>query len=107
MTEKLQQAEEKIDLDNPRRCDPENPNRIKTVGFGFGDVVIQDVLEELKLFPKLFTGEHVKSKLVEYRQVQKFSIIPNENSSLNIDGELIGITPVHVTMEPKRINVLV
>ena len=63
--------------------------------------------ELLKLFPKLFTGEHVKSKLVEYRQVQKFSIIPDENSSLNIDGELIGITPVHVTMEPKRINVLV
>ena len=63
--------------------------------------------ELLKLFPKLFTGEHVKSKLVEYRQVQKFSIIPNENSSLNIDGELTGITPVHVTMEPKRINVLV
>ena len=63
--------------------------------------------ELLKLFPKLFTGEHVKSKLVEYRQVQKFSIIPDENSSLIIDGELIGITPVHVTMEPKRINVLV
>ena len=64
-------------------------------------------IELLKLFPKLFTGEHVKSKLVEYRQVQKFSIIPNENSSLNIDGELTGVTPVHVTMEPKRINVLV
>ena len=23
-------------MDNPRRCDPENPNRIRTVGFGFG-----------------------------------------------------------------------
>lgn len=36
LTEKLKFAEEKLDLDNPRRCDPENPNRIKTVGFGFG-----------------------------------------------------------------------
>jgi hypothetical protein len=36
MTDKLPDAEEKLDLDNPRRCDPENPNRIKTVGFGFG-----------------------------------------------------------------------
>ena len=63
--------------------------------------------ELLKLFPKLFTGEHVKSKLVECRQVQKFSIISDENSSLIIDGELIGSTPVHVTMEPKKINVLV
>ena len=63
--------------------------------------------ELLKLFPKLFTGEHVKSKLVECRQVQKFSIISDEHSSLIIDGELIGSTPVHVTMEPKKINVLV
>ena len=63
--------------------------------------------ELLKLFPKLFTGEHVKSKLVECRQVQKFSIISDENSSLIIDGELIGSTPVHVTMGAKRINVLV
>ena len=63
--------------------------------------------ELLKLFPKLFTGEHVKSELVECRQVQKFSIISDENSSLIIDGELIGSTPVHVTMEPKKINVLV
>ena len=63
--------------------------------------------ELLKLFPKLFTGEHVKSKLVECRQVQKFSIISDENSSLIIDGELVGSTPVHVTMEPKKINVLV
>ena len=63
--------------------------------------------ELLKLFPKLFTGEHVKSKLVECRQVQKFSIISDENSSLIIDGELIGSTPIHVTMEPKKINVLV
>ena len=63
--------------------------------------------ELLKLFPKLFTGEHVKSSLVEYRQVEQFSIIPDEDSSLIIDGELTGTTPVHVTMEPKGINVLV
>jgi len=63
--------------------------------------------ELLKLFPKLFTGEHVKSKLVECRQVQKFSIISDENNALIIDGELIGSTPVNVTMEPKKINVLV
>ena len=64
-------------------------------------------IELLKLFPKLFTGEHVKSSLVEYRQVEQFSIIPDEDSSLIIDGELTGTTPVHVTMEPKGINVLV
>ena len=61
----------------------------------------------LKLFPKLFSGEHIKSPLVEYRQVEKFSVIPKEDSSLNIDGELIGDTPIDVTMQPKMIEVLV
>ena len=61
----------------------------------------------LKLFPKLFSGEHIKSPLVEYRQVEKFSVIPKEDSSLNIDGELIGNTPIDVTMQPKMIEVLV
>lgn len=36
LTDKLPQSEKKVSLDNPRRCDPENPNRIKTVGFGYG-----------------------------------------------------------------------
>ena len=64
-------------------------------------------IELLKLFPKLFSGEHIKSPLVEYRQVQKFSIVPEEDSSLIIDGELIGRTPVHVNLEPNKIDVLV
>ena len=64
-------------------------------------------LKLLKLFPKLFSGEHVKSPLVDYQQVNSFSIVPDEENGLTIDGELIGHTPVHVEMEPKRINVLV
>jgi len=64
-------------------------------------------LKLLKLFPKLFSGEHVKSPLVDYQQVNSFSIVPNEENGLTIDGELIGHTPVHVEMEPERISVLV
>ena len=64
-------------------------------------------LKLLRLFPKLFSGEHVKSPLVDYQQVNSFSIIPDEENGLTIDGELIGHTPVHVEMEPERINVLV
>jgi len=64
-------------------------------------------LKLLKLFPKLFSGEHVKSPLVDYQQVNSFSIIPNGENGLTIDGELIGHTPVHVEMEPERISVLV
>ena len=61
----------------------------------------------LKLFPKLFSGDHIKSPLVEYRQVQNFSISLEETNDLTIDGEIIGMTPLSVKMIPKMVNVLV
>ena len=61
----------------------------------------------LKLFPKLFSGDHIKSPLVEYRQVQNFSISLEETNDLTIDGEIIGMTPLNVQMIPKMVNVLV
>ena len=64
-------------------------------------------LKLLKLFPKLFSGNHVKSPLVDYKQVNQFSIIIENKDRLTIDGELIGETPLHVTVLPKKINVLV
>ena len=61
----------------------------------------------LKLFPKLFSGDHIKSPLVEYRQVKNFSISLEETNDLTIDGEIIGTTPLNVQMVPKMVNVLV
>ena len=61
----------------------------------------------LKLFPKLFSGDHIKSPLVEYRQVENFSISLEETNDLTIDGEIIGATPLNVQMIPKIVNVLV
>tara|TARA_B100001123_G_scaffold125519_1_gene146245 strand:- start:615 stop:1502 length:888 start_codon:yes stop_codon:yes gene_type:complete len=61
----------------------------------------------LKLFPKLFTGEHIDSPLVEYDQIESFSIVPEETSAITIDGELIGQTPINVQLESQKINVLV
>tara|TARA_Y100001980_G_C14545272_1_gene324753 strand:- start:590 stop:1477 length:888 start_codon:yes stop_codon:yes gene_type:complete len=61
----------------------------------------------LKLFPKLFSGEHVKSPLVEYRQVENFSISIEETNDLTIDGEIIGTTPLNVQIIPNMVNVLV
>ena len=61
----------------------------------------------LKLFPKLFSGDHIKSPLVEYRQVENFSISLEEKNDLTIDGEIIGTTPLNVQMIPKMVNVLV
>ena len=61
----------------------------------------------LKLFPKLFSGDHVKSPLVEYRQVESFSISLEKTNDTTIDGEIIGTTPLNVQMIPKMINVLI
>ena len=64
-------------------------------------------LNLLKLFPKLFSGDHIESPLVEYRQVNNFSITLKENNDLTIDGEIIGTTPLEVQMIPNMVNVLV
>jgi len=64
-------------------------------------------LKLLKLFPKLFSGKHVESKLVDYRQVKDFSIFVEKNNKLTIDGEIIGETPLNVKVLPKKIKVLV
>jgi len=64
-------------------------------------------LSLLKLFPKLFTGEHIGSPELQYKQVNSFSIIPKENNKLNIDGELLGTTPVNVKVLQKEIEILI
>ena len=61
----------------------------------------------LKLFPKLFKGDHINSPLVDYRQVTNFSIVQNKPSNLLIDGENIGTTPLKVKILPGKLNVLV
>jgi len=61
----------------------------------------------LKLFTKIFKGGHVGDPAVVYYQVKEFSIVPLVNHMLNIDGELVGNTPIHVKMLPKEIKVLV
>lgn len=61
----------------------------------------------LRLFPKLFSGKHIGDPAVDYRQVSEFSIKPEDRNTLNIDGEMLGSTPIRVTMMPKEIEVLV
>ena len=61
----------------------------------------------LRMFPKIFSGKHIADPIVEYRQVRKFSIYPEEHSTLNIDGEIFGCTPVKVEILEKEIDVLV
>lgn len=63
-------------------------------------VIVRDAsrFKLLKMFPKVFNGSHVEDDIVEYHQVKEFSILPVVHETLNIDGELIGCTPIHVKM---------
>tara|TARA_B100000579_G_scaffold97578_1_gene77394 strand:+ start:3420 stop:4328 length:909 start_codon:yes stop_codon:yes gene_type:complete len=59
----------------------------------------------IQLLPKLFTGDHIESQYVEYKQVKSLEIIPEKNECLNIDGEIYGITPVTVEISNKKLPI--
>tara|TARA_A100000164_G_scaffold208797_1_gene185099 strand:- start:3900 stop:4787 length:888 start_codon:yes stop_codon:yes gene_type:complete len=61
----------------------------------------------LRLFPKLFSGDHIADQIVDYRQVKKFSIEPIVNCELGIDGEILGNTPINAEVLSSAIQVLV
>ena len=59
----------------------------------------------LSMLPKVYNGSHIKSSLLEYHQVSEFSLIPKKDEILNIDGEVLGSTPVHVKILPKAFSI--
>ena len=63
-------------------------------------------LELLKLFPQLFSGNHIKNKKVTYIQAETFSLKSLKNDILNIDGEIKGETPINIKVIPECIKLL-
>ena len=63
-------------------------------------------LELLKLFPSIFSGNHIKNHKVNYLQANSLELIPQQDEVLNIDGELIGKTPIHISVLQKKIQLL-
>jgi len=59
----------------------------------------------LSMLPRIYQGTHVDSPLVEYYPVSRFSLVPDRQEVLNVDGEVSGSTPVHVTMRPGAFEV--
>ena len=77
---------------------------------GYIDLIIAHKASRWKLFKmflKVFSGKHIADPIVEYHQVKSFSIIPKVDNILNIDGEMIGSTPIDVDVIPSAIDVLV
>ena len=80
------------------------------LNYGLLDLIIVKKVGRLKLlrlFPKVFSGNHISDPVVDYRQVSEFSIFPEDQNMLNIDGEMLGNTPVHVKVLEKEMEVLV
>ncbi len=59
----------------------------------------------LSVLPKLFDGTHVNEPEVEYYQVSNFALKPETSDTLNIDGELVGNTPITVNMIQKAVEI--
>ena len=59
----------------------------------------------LKPLPMLFDGTHINEPEVSYYQTSQFSLHPKKNVTLNIDGEIMGSTPIDVKMIPRAIEI--
>ena len=59
----------------------------------------------ISVLPKLFNGSHISEPEVTYYQASSFSLFPETDDILNIDGELIGTTPITVKMLKQAIKI--
>tara|TARA_Y100000590_G_scaffold465249_1_gene636997 strand:- start:288 stop:1181 length:894 start_codon:yes stop_codon:yes gene_type:complete len=70
-------------------------------------IIVKSDVSKIRLLstlPKLFDGTHINQAEVSYYQTPSFSLIPKNNDILNIDGEIMGKTPITVQMIPEAIE---
>ena len=71
-------------------------------------IVVDGNITRKRLFsvlPKLFDGSHIDEPEVTYYQASSFSLHPETKDALNIDGELVGTTPVDVRVLKHAIEI--
>lgn len=59
----------------------------------------------LSVLPKLFDGTHIAEPEVRYYQASSFSLVPETNDTLNVDGEMLGNTPISVEVLHNAIEI--
>jgi YegS/Rv2252/BmrU family lipid kinase len=59
----------------------------------------------LKVLRSVFDGSHLDESCVEYHQTREFELVPEQADGLNLDGELRGSAPCHVTVMPQVISI--
>ncbi|MHB8586476.1 MAG: diacylglycerol/lipid kinase family protein [Thermoplasmatota archaeon] len=60
----------------------------------------------LRLFPRIFDGNHIKEKEVTIYRAASVTVDPGRESPVLIDGEVLGTTPVTVRVLPKALQIL-
>ncbi len=77
---------------------------------GLADLVLvrdRSILARLAMLPKIPPGRYEAISGVELRQVRHVQIVADPPARLNIDGDLIGTTPLTITVRPGALQVLV
>lgn len=64
-------------------------------------------LRILRLFPMVFTGEHIREPEVSLHPVKRLTIDANETLPLFADGEPVGATPAEIKIAPNALSVFV
>jgi diacylglycerol kinase (ATP) len=75
---------------------------------GLFDVVIARAMSRrtlLKLFPLIFTGEHVKDPHVETFRCSRISVSFDPPQRVTPDGEILGTTPLEIEIVPRALEV--
>ncbi len=73
-------------------------------------VVVRGDISRQRLFsvlPKLFDGSHIGEPEVAYYQVSSFSLSSETKDNLNIDGEMLGTTPIDVEILKQALEIFV
>ena len=76
---------------------------------GLMDVLIvkkTSLLNLLFLFPSIYSGKHVHSKLLEYKQLSSITIAATDGNPLTIDGEVKGSAPLSVSVLPLALTII-
>lgn len=60
----------------------------------------------LKLFPSIYSGKHVHSKYLEYRQVKSVKVQSDSTQNLTIDGEIKGSAPYEVRVMEEKLSII-
>lgn len=79
------------------------------LGDGKLDICLVNKINRIKLatlFPTVFRGKHTKIKDVESFQGSNIKIISKNPILLNADGDIIGTTPAHISLEKKSIEII-